>query len=126
MVGGHRPHGSKIIKIAMPFALAQKGMITSKKVKMKPGYIFKVNDDDEDTFHNFLDQFLNKEVYKFKKRGNGYYLFHNGRYLDYITGTVTRNIIKQLIRVCSDDENFADLKTKLECLYISKVLLGEE
>jgi len=38
----------------------------------------------------------------------------------------TRNMVKQLMRVCSDDEDLSDIAEKLERLYVAKTLLGEE
>jgi len=41
-------------------------------------------------------------------------------------GAVTRNLIKELKRVCSDDEDLSGIAEKLERLYVAKTLLGEE
>ena len=40
---------------------------------------------------------------------------------------LTRKVVKELMRVCSDDEDFlSDVAEKLERLYVAKTLLGEE
>ena len=39
---------------------------------------------------------------------------------------VTRKVVKELMRVCIEDDNFADLAARFEALYLSKILLGEE
>lgn len=39
---------------------------------------------------------------------------------------ITRKVVQELKRVCSDDEDLTDVAEKLERLYVAKTLLGEE
>jgi len=40
--------------------------------------------------------------------------------------TITRKVVKELMRVCSEDEDLTDVAEKFERLYVAKTLLGEE